>query len=100
MCREISSVWETLVNTRTQACQTKFVEFIDGMTVMSTGLTVITIIAFILAVIATWPRLRLLLWTYLPGWVPLYRRPSLLILEVWPESGGSRVSGYTWGQQV
>ena len=21
-------------------------------------------------------------------------------LEVWPESGGSRVSGYTWGQQV
>ena len=22
------------------------------------------------------------------------------ILEVWPESGGSRVSGYTWGQQV
>ena len=22
------------------------------------------------------------------------------LLEIWPESGGGRVSGYTWGQQV
>ncbi len=22
------------------------------------------------------------------------------VLEIWPESGGSRVSGYTWGQQA
>ena len=27
-------------------------------------------------------------------------RALLQTLEVWPESGGSRVSGYTWGQQV
>ncbi len=23
-----------------------------------------------------------------------------LALEIWPESGGSRVSGYTWSQQA
>ena len=23
-----------------------------------------------------------------------------VVLEIWPESGGGRVSGYTWGQQV
>ena len=22
------------------------------------------------------------------------------LLEIWPESGGSRASGYTWGQQA
>ena len=22
------------------------------------------------------------------------------VLEIWPESGGSRASGYTWGQQA
>ena len=28
------------------------------------------------------------------------KKAHIVILEVWPESGGSRVSGYTWGQQV
>ena len=28
----------------------------------------------------------------------LLRGVADLTLEIWPESGGSRVSGYTWGQ--
>ena len=32
--------------------------------------------------------------------VPLLRQSIYSRLEVWPESGGGRVSGYTWGQQV
>ena len=30
------------------------------------------------------------------SWLNRFRR----ILEIWPESGGSRVSGYTWSQQA
>ena len=30
---------------------------------------------------------------------PKYGKPALA-LEIWPESGGSRVSGYTWSQQA
>ena len=30
----------------------------------------------------------------------VFNLAATLVLEIWPESGGGRVSGYTWSQQV
>ena len=38
--------------------------------------------------------------TYAEKLLPHDLEAEEAVLEVWPESGGSRVSGYTWGQQV
>ncbi len=83
------------LNTRFESATKEVRDYLQPLVMFGIFLIAVTILGVALTVIVTGSDTPE---TYVPTWVRDWGWKVLL--EVWPESGGSRVSGYTWGQQV